>query len=161
MYCGFPHKTCYSLPAFSESIRPQNNLNGSYLCKCGKIHLQVNSNTQDSTSQEIWQQKELCPTTAASPSSQDKELLQKQKHEMYLQTPSLGWRMQVTTESLKSPSRKLLHYVSIFLRKYTIGDSILNPFQHYSQITRPHSSWLPIWIFWYKTGVTQTVAQTI
>lgn len=125
MYYGFLHKNCYSLPVFSESKRPQNNLNGRYLSKCEKIGLQVNSNTQDSASQRICQQKELCPTTAAPPISQDKELLQQQKQELYLQPPSLGWRMQVTTELFKSPYQKLLYYLCIFLRKYSIGHSIL------------------------------------
>lgn len=124
MYYGFLHKNFYSLPVFSESKRPQNNLNGSYLSKCENIRLQANSNTQDSASQGICQQKELCPTTATPPSSQDKEFLQQQKHELYLQPP-LGWKMQVTSESIKFPSQELLYYVCIFLRKYSIGHSIL------------------------------------
>lgn len=107
MYYGFLHKNCYSLRVFNETTRSQNNFIGSYLSKRGKIHLQVNSNTPRA-SEGICQQKELCPTTAAPPPSQDKGLLQEQKQELYLQPPSLGWRVQVTTEAFKSPPQKLL-----------------------------------------------------
>lgn len=107
MYYGFLCKNCYSLSVCNETTKPQNNFIGSYLSKCGKIHLQVNSNTPRA-SEGICQQKELCPTTAAPPPSQDKGLLQEQKQEVYLQPPSLGWRMQVPTESFTSPPQKLL-----------------------------------------------------
>lgn len=125
---GFCYKqNCYSLSVCSESTRPQNNLTGSYLSKCGKIHLQVNSNTPRA-SQGICQQKELCPPTAAPPTSQDRGLLQQQQqHELYLQPPLLTWRMQVTAESFKLPSQKLLYHVCIFLRKYSIGQCPLIP----------------------------------
>lgn len=168
MYHGFRHKNCYSLSLFNESRRPQNNLIGSYLNKCGKIHFfhfqvyfQVNSNTPRA-SQGICQQKELCPTTAAPPASQDKGLLQLQKRELHLQPPPLAWRMQVTTESFKSPSQKLLYFFLYIPWEIFSWPMFSNSYQHYYQLTRkPHSPWLPIWIFWYETGITQTARKTI
>lgn len=140
MYCGFLHKNCYSLPVFSESERPQNNLNGRYLSKCEKIGLQVNSNTQGSASQGIYQQKELCPTTAAPPISQDKELLQQQKQGF---TSNLLPQAGGCRPPLRCLNLHIRNFCIIFvysLGNIQLGIQFSKSYQHYCQITRrPHS----------------------